>query len=276
MAPVLVLVGVLVIYPFLYNFQLSFTNRHFLYSEYSFTGLENYLNLFQDLEFWQSFKNGLIYSGVATGATVTLGLAVALLLNHPLKGRSIAMTLVVFPYFCPTLTAALMFLWLFNDRFGIVQYFLVDVIGIVPNRFSWFGMPSTAMPACIIVSIWRFLPFAVIATLAALQMIPTEEYEAADVDGASAWSKFRHITLPHLRSVLVIVILLRFIWLFNMFDVVWLLTRGGPSGATQHLPIMVYITTFFKYNVGYATAISTVMFLFLSVFMVMYFRRMFR
>lgn len=269
--PIALAVCLLFLYPFGTAVWLSFTDKDLLRPGYRMVGFANYAELAHDPEFWRSLWNNVVYAAATTMLSTVIGLGVALVLNRPLRGRGLLAAIIILPYVVPTVVAALDFKWLFNDFFGLVNYFGV-AIGLLDRPRAWLGSPDTAMLAVVLVSTWRFIPFAVICLLARLQSIPRDLYEAARMDGASSWRQFRDVTLPMLKSVLVIVVLLRAIWMFNMFDFVWLLTGGGPAGATQHLPVLAYLKVFREYQLGLGSALALVMFGFLALCLAVYVR----
>jgi multiple sugar transport system permease protein len=270
MLPALLLLGCLTIYPVAYGIWISFFNKHALFPRQQFVGFGNYAYLLHDPDFWASLWNGTVYAVVTIVLQVALGVATALLLNESFKGRNLVRGLVLFPYMIPTVVAVILWKWLLNNQFGLINYFLVE-LGLVAQPISWMGR-NYIMISLIFISVWQFFPFVVLAVLARLQTIPEELYDAAKVDGASALRRFYHVTLPQLRSVLFVIILLRSIWMFTKFDTVWLLTQGG--GAERYirtLPVYAYLRTFNYYQAGMGAAIAVVMFLILVAATVVYF-----
>lgn len=193
-----------------------------------------------------------------------------MLLLRPFKGNYIARGMIIFPYLVPTIVAVMTFKWMFNDLYGIVNHISVE-LGIYEQPISWMGT-SLAMFTVILVSVWRFLPFAVLLFLPGLQAIPKEYYDAAEVDGANAVQRFIHVTLPQLKHVFLIVALLRGIWMFNNFNVIWLLTKGGPVRKTLHVPILSYTQAFRQYDIAQGSATAIAGFLILLVPIILYFR----
>jgi multiple sugar transport system permease protein len=270
MLPALLLLGCLTIYPVAYGVWISFFNKHALFPRQQFVGLDNYRYLLHDPDFWASLWNGTVYAVVTIVLQVALGVATALLLNESFRGRNVVRGLVLFPYMIPTVVAVILWKWLLNNQFGLINYFLVE-LGLIAQPISWMGR-NYIMVSLIFISVWQFFPFVVLAVLARLQTIPEELYDAAKVDGASALRRFYHVTLPQLRSVLFVIILLRSIWMFTKFDTVWLLTQGG--GAEKYirtLPVYAYLRTFNFYQAGMGAAIAVVMFLILVAATVVYF-----
>lgn len=265
----LALTGVLVVYPALHAIWLSFFRADSFISTPVWVGLDNYARVLADREFWDALRRGVVFAGTTILIQVVLGIALAILLDAAIPMRRTMRSIVILPYLLPTLIVALTFRWMLNDPIGIVTVTLDRMgYGIV----NWLGNEHTAMLAVIVVSVWMWTPFVTVAFLAGLQNVPVSLYEAARVDGASAWQRFWHITLPQLRPVLTVVILLRTIWMFNKFDIVWLLTRGGPLKATEHLPVLAYRKAFVTYDVGMGAAISSLSFLILATAILVYLR----
>ncbi len=269
--PSLFFLGLVICYPLVYNFILSLTNQSLIGTRGEWRGLGNYLGVLGSGEFWFSLKNGLVLSLSTTALSLIIGLCIALLLNQPMRGKSFFSGILLFPYVIPSIVAAFIFHWLFNDLYGLFNYIFMK-LGIIDNPIAWFGTPATAMPAIILVNVWRFFPFVLIVVLARLQNIPRELYDSAKVDGANWFQQFRYVTLPQLRNVLFLVIILRTIWVFNNFDMPWLLTQGGPAGMTQHLPIFAYLKVFRERRVGMGASITIIMFIFLLICSLLYLR----
>ena len=200
---------------------------------------------------------------------IVFGVATALLLNNAIWFRSLARSLILFPYFVSTVVAVLVWRWLFNDLYGILNHLMMQV-GLIDMPIDWLGKMPNAMASIIMVGTWKYFPFVVIAVLARLQTIPLQLYEAARIDGANAWSRFWDVTLPQLRDVLTVIILLRTIWDFKEFDLIYLLTGGGPINRTQTLPLVVYQQAFGLNQMGMAAAYSVMMMLVMLIFMTAY------
>jgi multiple sugar transport system permease protein len=188
-----------------------------------------------------------------------------------LAGRAVARGLVLLPYVLPSVASALIWKWIYNDLLGVLNYGLL-ALSLIDQPIGWLARPELAMPAVIAVAVWKNMPFVVLVVLARLQTIPGEYYEAAAVDGANAWQRFWRITLPQLRTILLIVVLLRFLWVFNEFDTIWLLTQGGPLQATVTLSILAYTRAFVEFKISQGVAVTVCMMLFLAVVSVGYFR----
>ncbi len=272
--PSVFLICALLVYPVLYGVWLSLFKKHSFFPEQRFVGLANYLYLLTDSEFWMSLWYGTFYSVSTIVLQIVIGVIAALILNEAFRGRNFVRGVVLFPYMIPTVVAIILWAWLLNAQFGLVNYLLLAV-GVIKDPLSWMGKDHI-MTSLIIISVWEFFPFVVLSVLARLQTIPPVLYEAAKVDGAGAWSRFIHVTLPQLRNVLFVVILLRSIWMFTKFDTVWLLTQGG--GAEKYirtLPVFAYMRTFMYYQAGLGSTLAVIMFGILIASTTIYFK-MFR
>lgn len=263
--PALLLLCALTLYPVAYGVWISLFNKHSFFPEQSFVGLGNYLAVFADEEFWRALKLGLIYSLTTIALQLVLGVAAALLLNEAFAGRALVRAVAIFPYVIPTVVAVIVWKWLLNSQFGLVNHLLGTPV-------SWMGR-DWIMVSLIIVSVWQFFPFVLLAVLARLQTIPPDLYDAAKVDGANAFYRFWYVTLPQLASVLFVVILLRSIWMFTKFDTPWLMIQGGGAETyIRTLPIYTYLRTFGYYEAGRGSAMAVLMFLMLVAAAALYFR----
>lgn len=261
----------LIAYPIVQTVFLSLHKVHTLSFAREFVGLDNYVYALSQPEFWSSFRTTLIWTASVLVAQMVVGVSMALLLHGNVVFRSFARGLVLFPYLLPTVVAVLVWQWLFNDLYGYLNYFFVDV-GLFNRPIAWLSRMPNAMISLVIVGTWKFFPFVVIAVLARLQTIPEPLYEAAKIDGASAWDRLWDITMPQLRGVLIMVILLRSIWDFKDFDVPYLLTGGGPQISTQTLPLLVYKQAFPLLNIGRGATVAVLMLVFMLSFFWLYFR----
>ena len=269
-APALILILGLTLYPVAYSIWLSLLEKHSFFPQQRFVGLENYFYLWKDPEFWSSLWLGTVYSIWTIFFQVILGVAAALILNETFVGRGLVRGIVLFPYMIPTIVAVILWKWLLNDTYGVVNYWLV-ALGIVWEPICWLGADHI-MLSTIIMSIWQFFPFVLLSILARLQTIPPELYEAAKVDGASAFRRFVHVTLPQIRGILFVVILLRSIWMFTKFDTVWLMGEGAGAGRfIRTLPVYAYMRTLTYYQAGLGAALAVIMFGILVVCTVIYF-----
>ena len=259
---------ILIVGPALYAISLSFYEQQSLTSDPVWVGLANYARVLASDEFWNALWNGFVYAMAAIVLQVVLGIGFALLLHQPFRGRALLRGLAFLPYLLPTVVAVLTFKWMIDGSLGIVTIVL-DTLGLPP--IYWFETESAAMMSVILVSVWLWTPFVTTTFLAGLQTVPVQLYEAARVDGAGPIRRFFHVTLPALRPILIVIILLRGVWMFNKFDIIWLTTGGGPLGATEHLPVLAYRQAFTLFNLGSGAAIATLSFLALLVIVTLYF-----
>lgn len=270
-APAVLLICSLLVYPVLYGVWLSLFKKHSFFPEQKFVGLANYIYLMKNPEFWMSVWYGAVYSVSTIVLQIVVGVIAALIVNEAFKGRNFVRGIILFPYVIPTVVAIILWKWLLNDQFGLVNYLLLAV-GIIEDPISWMGMDHI-MTSLILISVWEFFPFVVLSVLARMQTIPPVLYQAAKVDGAGPFRRFVHVTLPQLRTVLFVVILLRSIWMFTKFDTVWLLTQGG--GAEKYirtLPVYAYMRTFMYYQAGLGSALAVIMFIILIFSTAIYFK----
>ena len=271
LAPSLVLLGGLVVFPVLYNIWLSLFDKHAFMPVQAFVGLKHYRYFASDPEFWTSFYYGSVYAGVTMVLQLGVGVPAALLLNEGFRGRNLLRGVVLFPYMIPTIVAVILWKWLLNDSYGLVNHLLMSA-GLVRAPVAWLG-PDYIMASLIVTSVWQFFPFVVVTYLARLQTIPPELYEAATVDGASAWRRFLHVTLPQTASVLFVIVLLRSIWMFTKFDTVWLMAGdGGVSRYIRTLPVYAYARSFTYLQAGMGAALAVIMFAMLLAATAVYFR----
>jgi len=265
----ILVLGAIIGGPLVYAIMLSFYSAKSFVGELQWVGLANYAKAIQDPLFWHSFANGLMIALSAIFLQVVLGVGIALVLNRKFFGQSVVRAVSILPYFLPTVVACLIAQWILDPNYGLLKSLLSSLgIGIA----DWSSHAFTARGTIVLVSVWLWTPFVVTCVLAGLQTIPTQLYEAARVDGAGPWRQFWHITLPGLRSVLVVVILLRGIWMFNKFDLIWLLTKGGPLNQTETLPTLAYRKSFLEFNLGGGAAVATISFLILAGVMLIYLR----
>jgi multiple sugar transport system permease protein len=234
----------------------------------NFVGPENYQRLASDGTFWQSLLTGIIFAVYSVFIQMVFGVAIALVINEKFKFANIVRTIVLVPYLVPTVAVAIIWEWLLNNNYGVVNFVLAETIGTTVNFFN----VSTAIHSVSWVASWKFTIFVVLLVLARLQSIDSSLYEMAEVNGANFYQRFIDITLPNLRTTLAIVLLLRSIWMFNKFDIIYLLTQGGPFDATLTQTILAYNRAFVSLQFGSGAAITTVMFVGILIASIIYFR----
>jgi multiple sugar transport system permease protein len=233
-------------------------------------GFDNFIWALESRQFWRALSNTFVWVFGSVAIEMVLGLLLALLLHQNFVGRGIARAVLLAPYLVPTIVAVLVWRYMFHDIVGILNSLLTD-LGIISGPLQWLSSTRWAMASVIIVGVWKFFPFVVLAVLGILQSIPQEQYEAARIDGASAFQQFWRITLPYVMPVFILTALLRTIWTFHKFEIIYLLTGGGPLDATTTLPILVYQKAFVDFELGRAAAIAILTFLILAVLITAYF-----
>ena len=261
-------------YPVLYNLWLGFHRKHPIDPTATWVGLEHYVTyLTADQQFWDSFWLGTWYAVVTVVVQLVLGIGAALLLNESFRGRMIVRGIALFPYVIPITLSVIIWRWIFNNQYGVANY-LITSTGLTQTPPLWLG-PDWIFWSLVAVSIWTFFPFVLISILARLQTIPPELYDAAKVDGAGAVNRFLHITLPQIKTVLFIVILLRSVWMFTKFDIVWMWggqSYGGLGENLRILPMYTYHRIFGLFQAGEGAALANIMFFILLIAAFFYFK----
>jgi multiple sugar transport system permease protein len=263
LTPALLLLLFVFAYPILRAFWLSVFTRN-LGTELQpvFSGLENYVRMAGDGRFWQSFSATAVFTTASVLSELLLGLLIALVLNQAFIGRGIVRTTAILPWALPTALIGLAWAWIFNDQFGVVNDILRR-LGLITTGINWLGDPTLAMGAAIFADVWKTTPFISILLLAGLQSISADLYEAYSVDGANPWQSFRNITLPLLLPQILIAVLFRFAQAFGIFDLIAVMTGGGPGGATEVVSLYIYSTVMRYLDFGYGAALVVVIFLIL-------------
>ncbi len=237
-----------------------------------FAGLANYRQFLDDPMFWNAVRNTTVFTVGSVILHLLLGMGAALLLNRKIVGRTVFRVIALVPWMFSSVVVAVLWNWMYSPQFGVINDIL-DRLGFHgAAEIAWLGELHLALPAVIFANAWRGFPFVMIMVLAGLQTIPREEYEAANVDGASGLAAFRYVTLPHLRFVIGIAVILDSIWTFRYFDLIQVMTHGGPANATEVLVTLVYRNSFEYFKFGYASAIAVVTFFILLGFTLLYVR----
>ena len=261
--PAMLLLGLVFIYPIARAFWLSlFTENLGTGLQPVFSGFTNYSRMLGDGRFWQTLQNTTVFTVASVSLELLLGMAIALILNQSFRGRGIVRTIAMIPWALPTAVMGLAWAWIFNDQYGVVNDILLR-LGLIDTGINWLGNPTLAMVALVIADVWKTTPFISIILLAGLQSIPEDIYEAHSLDGANAWQSFYQITLPLLMPQILISLLFRFAQSFGIFDLVQVMTGGGPAGATETVSIYIYSTVMRYLDFGYGAALVVVTFLIL-------------
>lgn len=254
-APAALFLVVFVAYPVLDAIRLAFMSTDILTDTSRFAGTRNFEEIANSPKMWPIFWNTAVWTFWSLLGQFGLGLAAALAINRDIPGMAIIRTVLLLPYVVPVIALALFWRWMLDGSFGIIA-FALQAGGLLPPDQSPLAQPDTAMTSVILANVWRGFPFVMISYWAALQSIPPEQYEAAQVDGATTWQQFWHVTLPNLWTVTKVLIVLRFIWTVTFFDIIWLITKGGPAGTTEHWPIWIYQETMGFFRFGYGSALA--------------------
>lgn len=261
LTPALVYLAVLMLYPLLWSIVMGFTDKR-TGVEVHFVWFQNYVKLFSDPEyypiFYKTIKNTMIYTVCAVAFKVVFGMIMALVLNSSvLKFRNMFRSLLFLPWALPTLVSVFTWKWILSDIGGALNYIL-QKLSLINEQIGWFSTPQLAMFSVILINVWRGIPFLGISILAGLQTISGDMYEAAQIDGANAWRKFWAITLPSVKNVVLLASVITSIWTLNDFEIIWLLTRGGPDNGTQVFSTLAYTYGFLNRELGLSIAISVI------------------
>lgn len=257
-APAVALLAAVQGYPILRGMYLSLTNTSLLSPNTSpFVGLSNFAALFGNSLFHKTIINTLVYAVGSVVGAVVLGLAAALVMNSAFLGRRLVRAIIVVPWATPQVTVALVFVWIFNPDYGVLN-FAMHSLGIVDQPVLWLNNPNMAMFSVLLGTVWKIFPFSALVLLAALQSVPASLEEAARIDGARGLAILSEITLPGIRPTILVLVLFLSIWSLRRFEIIWLLTQGGPARATNTLVIDLYREAFVNAQLGRAAAIGVV------------------
>ncbi|MCX6089550.1 MAG: sugar ABC transporter permease [Candidatus Atribacteria bacterium] len=274
--PALIILAFLSLYPFFFTIYLS-VHDYFLLQTWIpkvFVGLKNYLQLIQDPLFWNTLSVTLRYAGIVVAIEFFLGLGLALLVNMNIKGRNIITSLLLAPIIMSPIVAGLIWGYMYNPEFGVINFFLNKLFGV--KDLVFLGDTRYAFLACIIVDVWQWTPLMFLILLAGLQAVPTEPYEAAQIDGASPSQCFRYLTLPLISPLILISLLLRMIDACKIFDTIYILTGGGPASVTESLSLYAYRNNFVYFNMGYGAVLAFILLILVTIFCVLFNRMLSR
>ncbi|MFS0912221.1 carbohydrate ABC transporter permease [Microbacterium sp. 179-I 3D2 NHS] len=271
-APAATLLAAVLIYPLVAALVDGLFDSNLLYPDKTFVGLDNVARAFSG-QFWPLLLTTLTFAVPATVLPFAVGLLAALGLNQRMRGRAVLRSLLLFPWVLPGVVVSFLWLWIFDANYGVLNGVLRSV-GAIGENIGWLDSGAGAMTAVIVARTWASFPWMMVMLLAALQSFPGDTYEAARVDGANSWQRFRYITVPGLLPVASVVVLLEFIWNFQQFDLLYVLTGGGPAGATTTFSLAVYETAFKGFDLGMAGALGLLWMLILLPVVLLYLRRM--
>ena len=265
LSPAVLATVIVVFYPMLQALITSlYNNILWKPRAVKFIGLDNYIAIWHDPVFWASLGRTAIWIGLTVPLQLLLGLVTALLLNQQFRWCGLARSLILIPWALPSVVIGLMWSWIYNPQVGLLNDLMLR-LGLLQTAMPWLANPDTSLYAIIAALVWQGFPFFAIMILAGLQTIPHSLYEAADIDGATDWQQFWHITMPALKSVLVTAVMLRIIWVANSIDVIYVMTGGGPEGASELMATYMYRTVFSSFQLGYGSTIAAAMFLVVTV-----------
>ena len=267
--PIFLLLVIMFGYPLIKSIVMAFQNYKLGNANVYFNDFANFQKMFGDKDFPLLLKNSIVYVIVSVFGQFIGGLILALCLRDKFKGRGIYQSIVFLPWAFSAFVVGLVFRWSFNGEYGVVNDVLMK-LGIIKNGIAWLGTPGLSLVVVILAMIWIGIPFFGIMILAALQSIPDEIYEAADMDGCGMFRKFFSLTLPYIKPTVIMTILLRTIWIFNSFDLVVIVTQGGPANYSQTLPSYMYTKAFSGYDFGLAGAFGVLLMVILGVYAVLF------
>jgi multiple sugar transport system permease protein len=265
--PALTVMGVFTFYPLLEGIRLAFTNKNLLKDGVEYVGLHNFARLLTDEIFWTSLRHSIVLTVVVVFLQFVLGLILAWAMSQKLPGMAWFKSIIMASWVIPVAATVILFKFMAQPDIGLINIVLKGLGFEDLNRY-WLGDLNAALPFIMLLHLWRNVPFYGVAFLAAMQAIPRSYYEAAEMDGANAWNKFWHVTLPGIREMAIVMVTIHVLWTFNNFDFVYLATGGGPVNTTDVLPVYVYRQCWSSYTLGYGASIGTVMLLLLMVYFI--------
>ncbi len=253
----IVILGVMAV-PIIYSLILSFSKLNLSDQSMTFVGIDNYADLFTDSRFLSSMGITLAFTVITVFLEIALGIAIALVLNKEFKGRGFVRGLMILPWALPGVVNAIMWKWIFNANYGPLNAFLTQT-GITDNYQLWLGQPVSAFFCVVFADLWKETPYVVLLTIAALATISKDLYEASSIDGAGGWRSFWKITLPQIKSVVIVLVITKVIWALQTYDLIYIMTAGGPVNATEFITLLIQRTAI-KYNdFGSASSMSYIL-----------------
>ena len=268
--PALIGLAIVLVYPVIVSIFWSFTNKSFIRNTTDFIGIKNYITLFSQPDIWVSIRNGLFYTFCTICLQILWGVGLAILIDRmmgSMTGRVFRLVYMI-PWTFPTIVSVFIWSWLYNDQ-GLISQLLYKY-GIIAEPMSFLATASTAFFSVVFVHAWSGTPLMMMSTLSGLQSIPQDQYDVAMLEGTNAFQTFRYIILPNVKRILEVIIVLRCVWIFNNFNLIYLLTGGGPGISTQNLPIMAYNYAWSSFESGMASAVSVVMLIILFAIFLLY------
>lgn len=269
--PALIVVSTLFVYPFLSSIFYSFTNKNLIMPYYKFVGFDNYRAVLGDPTFWWAFLNSIKWTVFSLVGQILVGFSLAMALNRIRHLQWLYKILLIIPWAFPTIVIAFSWQWILNGVYGYLPNVIVK-LGLMDVAPHFLSDSTWAFVSLVFVNIWFGAPLIMVNVLSALQTVPQEQYEAARIDGANAWQVFRHITLPHIKVVVGLLVVLRTVWVFNNFDIIYLMSGGGPANSTMTIPILAYNMGWGTKMLGRSSAVTVLLFIFLLLVCFIYFK----
>lgn len=269
--PAIIVVGALLLYPVVTSVFYSFTSRHLIKQKWEFVGFANYIRVLTDSAFYHAFLVSIKWTVFSLIGQVLIGFTAALALNRIKRFQGVLRTVLIIPWAFPSIVIALAWKWILNGVSGFLPNFLVSV-GLCETAPQFFSNAQLVFGTLVFINIWFGAPLIMVNVLSALQTVPKDQYEAAQIDGATSWQSFVHITLPHIRVVVGLLVVLRTIWIFNNFDTIYLITGGGPAKLSETLPIYAYNVGWGLKQLGRSSAVTVLLLIFLLLICALYFK----
>lgn len=270
--PALAVFSLMILYPFCNSIYLSFTDTNLLFGGGKFVFLDNYIKIFNNPNIWKLFRTTLTFVFFATLLPFTLGLIWAVVMNEKFKGSGVLRGLTLVNWIIPGISIAFLWSWIFNGDYGILNGILLK-LGLINEAHVWLGNPNTAMIAVVVARSWQMFPWYMAFIMGGLQGVSNDQIEAARVDGASNIMVFFHVILPAIKPILTLILIMGAIGNFQHFDLINVMTAGGPEGSTATFATEVYLTAFKNFDIGKAAALGVIWAIVLSIFSTVYLRR---
>ena len=269
--PAVLVVGLLLLYPVCTSLFYSFTSKHLIKQSFKMVWFDNYVAILKDPVFWRSFLTNIVWTVTSLVGQLLVGFFAALALERIEYAKGFFRTVLIIPWAFPSIVIALSWKWILNGVNGFVPNILLK-LGICETVPQFLTSTTLVFPTMVFINIWFGAPLIMVNVLSALQTVPRDQYEAAEIDGASSFQSFVHITIPHIKVVMGLLMVLRTIWIFNSFDMIYLITGGGPGGLTQTVPIYAYNVGWGLKMLGRSSAVTVILLIFLLTVCMMYFR----
>ena len=269
--PAILVIGLLLLYPVGSSIFYSFTSKHLIKANWKWVGLKNYAAILSDSDFWHSLLTNIKWTVTSLFCQLVVGFSAAMALERIKKAKGLYRTLLIVPWAFPSIVIALSWKWILNGVSGFLPHLLVK-LGICQTLPQFLTSGNAAFWTLVFINTWFGAPLIMVNVVSALQTVPKDQYEAAQIDGASSFQSFLHITVPHIKTVVGLLVVLRTIWVFNSFDMIYLITGGGPGGATETVPIYAYNIGWGLKQLGKSSAVTVILLGFLLIVCSMYFR----